>query len=116
VDGGASDFLPLESGLREESKLSPYRAQILARAVENTVYVVQANAPANPDASGSHGQSRIISPDGNIVQEASMFDQDVLRAHLDLRKATAENAGGSMNRGPLRDWWKDGVTHVRLIE
>jgi len=60
--------------------------------------------------------SRIISPDGNIVQEASMFDQDVLRAHLDLRKATAENAGGSMNRGPLRDWWKDGVTHVRLIE
>jgi len=109
-------YLSHESGLREESKLSPYRAQIQARAVENTVYVVQANAPANPDASGSHGQSRIISPDGNIVQEASMFDQDVLRARLDLRKATAENAGGSMNRGPLRDWWKDGVTHVRLIE
>jgi predicted amidohydrolase len=109
-------YLSHESGLREEAKLNPYRAQIQARAVENTVYVVQANAPANPDTSGSHGQSRIISPDGNIVQEASMFGEDVLRASLDLRRATAQNAMGSLNRGPLRDWWKAGLAHVRLIE
>ncbi len=109
-------YLSHESGLREERKLNPYRAQIQARAVENTVFVVQANAPANPDASGSHGQSRIISPDGNILQEASIFDQDVLRASLDLHKATAENAKGSLNRGPLRDWWKEGVARVRLIQ
>jgi predicted amidohydrolase len=109
-------YLSHESGLHEERKLIPYRAQIQARAVENTVYIVHANAPANPDATGSHGQSRIISPDGNIVQEASMFGQDVLRASLDLRQATAQNAKGSLNRGPLRDWWKDGVAHVRLVE
>ncbi len=109
-------YLSHESSLREESKLNPYRAQIQARAVENTVYVVHANAPANADGSGSHGQSRIISPDGNIVQEASMFGQDVLRANLDLRKATADNARGSLNRGPLRDWWKEGLAHVRVIE
>ncbi len=109
-------YLSHESGLREERKLNPYRAQIQARAVENTVYIVQANAPANPDASGSHGQSRIIGPDGNVVEEASMFGQDVLQASLDLRKATAENCKGSINRGPLRDWWKAGLAHVRLIE
>ena len=62
-------YLSHESGLHEERKLIPYRAQIQARAVENTVYIVHANAPANPDATGSHGQSRIISPDGNIVQD-----------------------------------------------
>src|SRR4029078_7491457 len=50
-------YLSHESGIRAESKIGPYRAQIQARAVENTVYVVQANAPANEDTSGSHGQS-----------------------------------------------------------
>ena len=109
-------YLSHESGLHEEGKLNPYRAQIQARAVENTVYVVQANAPANPDASGSHGQSRIIKPDGNILQEASMFGQDVLHACLDLGKATAANARGSLSRGPLRDWWKEGVARVHVIE
>lgn len=105
-----------ESGLRKEHKLGPYRAQIQARAVENTVFVVQANAPANPDATGSHGQSRIVAPDGNILHEASIFEEDVLTATLDLGKATRANALKSLNRGPLRDWWKEGVQRIRLIE
>ena len=71
-------YVSHESGVRQESKLGPYRAQIQARAVENTVYVVHANAPANDDLSGSHGQSRVIAPDGNIVQEASMFGEEVV--------------------------------------
>ena len=109
-------YLSHESGLRNEHKLGPYRAQIQARAVENTVYVVQANAPANPDATGSHGQSRIIAPDGNIVQEAAIFEEDVLTATLELRKATRANAVKSLDRGPLRDWWDEGVRRVRFIE
>jgi predicted amidohydrolase len=109
-------YISHESGLRNEHKLSPYRAQIQARAVENSVYVIQANAPANPDASGSHGQSRVITPDGNIVQEASIFDEDVLLATLDLRKATRDNARKSLTRGPLRDWWQEGLRRVRVIE
>lgn len=109
-------YLSHESGLRSEQKLSPYRAQIQARAVENTVYVVQANAPANPDASGSHGQSRVIAPDGNLLQEASIFDEDVLLATLDLRKATRDNARKSLTRGPFRDWWQEGLQRVRVIE
>jgi hypothetical protein len=40
----------------------------------------------------------------------------VLRASLDLRRATAQNAMGSLKRGPLRDWWKDGMAHVRVVE
>ena len=109
-------YLSHESGLREEKKLGPYRAQIQARAVENTVYVIQANAPANEDATGSHGQSRIIAPDGNIVEEASIFQEEVLVQTLDPRKATRSNALNSLKRGPLGDWWREGVKHVRIIE
>ncbi len=109
-------YLSHESGLREEHKLNPYRAQIQARAVENTVFVVQANAPANPDASGSHGQSRVVAPDGNIVHEASIFAEEVVTATLDLSQATRNNARKSLTRGPLQDWWRDGVQRVRMIE
>ncbi len=108
-------YLSHESGVRQESKLGPYRAQIQARASENTVYIVHANAPANDDLTGSHGQSRIIAPDGNILHEASMFGDDVVAADLDLPRATASNALNSSARGPLTDWWKDGLKRVRIV-
>lgn len=38
-------YISHESNIIEEQKLAPYRAQVMARAVENTVYVVHANAP-----------------------------------------------------------------------
>ena len=109
-------YVSHESDLRNETKLNPYRAQIQARAVENTVYVVHANAPANQDATGSHGQSRIIAPDGNIIMEASIFREELLTYVLDITKATRSNAGRSLTRGPLQDWWKEGVKYVRMIE
>jgi predicted amidohydrolase len=104
-----------ESGLEKESKIVPYRAQIQARAVENNVYVVQANAPANTDSTGSHGQSRIVAPDGNLVQEASIFGEDVVTATLNLEHATGRLARQSIDRGPLADWWRTGVAKVDLI-
>jgi omega-amidase len=109
-------YVSHESGLREEHKVAPYRAQVQARAVENNVFIVHANAPANKDATGSHGQSRIIAPDGNIVKEASIFGEDVISATLDLARATRENARNSLKRGALKDWWESGVKKVRVIE
>ena len=109
-------YVSHESGVRQEAKLGPYRAQIQARAVENTVYVVHANAPANDDLTGSHGQSRVIAPDGNIIHEASMFGEEVVTAELDLGRATAANALKSLGRGPLSDWWREGLKRVRVIE
>jgi predicted amidohydrolase len=109
-------YLSHESGLDKESKLAPYRAQIQARAVENTVYVVQANAPANADATGSHGQSRLIAPDGNVISEASIFGEDVVAATLELERATGRQAQQSIDRGPLGDWWRAGVARVRVID
>jgi len=109
-------YLSHESGLKQESKLAPYRAQIQARAVENTVYVVQANAPANEDATGSHGQSRLIAPDGNLISEASIFGEDLLIGTLELERATGRQAQLSLDRGTLADWWRAGIERVRIIE
>jgi predicted amidohydrolase len=109
-------YVSHESGLDKESKLAPYRAQIQARAVENTVFVVQANAPANADATGSHGQSRLIAPDGNLISEASIFGEDVVTATLELERATGRQAQQSIDRGPLGDWWRAGIARVRVID
>jgi predicted amidohydrolase len=109
-------YLSHESPLTQERKLGPYRAQIQARAAENTVFVVHANAPANSDATGSHGQSRLIDPDGNMIREASLFGEEVLCATLDLRRATAANARRSLTRGPLAGWWREGLKQVRHVD
>ena len=108
-------YLSHEASLRKEYKMASYRAQIQARAVENSVYIVHANAPANPDLSASHGQSRIVNPDGNIIEEASQFDEEVLIADLDLSKATADFALPSLDISPFGDWWRQGMKHIRVF-
>jgi predicted amidohydrolase len=98
-------YLSSESGMREEYKLAPYRAQVMARAVENGMFVVQANTPANPDLTGSHGQSRMIAADGNVLKEASFFGEDILVETLAIQM-------GSLRRpleGLLGPWWSQGL-------
>ena len=102
-------YVSSESGIREEHKINPYRAQIQARAMENTVWVVHANTPANNDLTGSHGQSRIIQPDGNIVKEASMFGEEVVTADLDMARSTGWLARRSRDCAFLRDFWDEGL-------
>lgn len=109
-------YISHESGIKSEHKIAPYRAQIQARAVENGVWVVQANAPANKDTSGSHGQSRIIDPDGNIVEEASIFGEDIVMATIDVEQAGRGNARRSLRSDVLRDWWEEGIKRVRVVE
>jgi predicted amidohydrolase len=109
-------YLSHESPIKQETKLNPYRAQIQARAVENGVFIVHANAPANSDATGSHGQSRLILPDGNLIKEAGIFTEEMLTGDLDLKQATARNALNSLKRGTLTKWYAEGVKQVRIIE
>ena len=104
-------YISSESSLKDESKLAPYRAQMMARAVENSVYVVAANAPANYDLTGSHGQSRIIAGDGNILQEASIFGDETLISILKLTPRTPFFQMKMLN-GPLGDWWRSGIDQM----
>ncbi len=101
-------YISSESDVKAESKLEPYRYQICARAVENNVYIVQANSPAMM----SHGQSRIIRPDGNIIVEAGMFTEETISAVLEMNKATGGNAIRSLRNPALDDWWQAGMEKV----
>ncbi|NWG14351.1 MAG: carbon-nitrogen hydrolase family protein [Acidobacteria bacterium] len=103
-------YLSSESSLTKEEKLVPYRAQISARADENDVYIVQANSPAML----SHGQSRIVRPDGNILCEASMFRDEVITADLDMSQATGATALKSLEYPALREWWELGIRKVLI--
>lgn len=106
-------YLSCESNITSEKKIEPYRAQVVARAVENTVYIVQANTPQriNP-LEGSHGQSRIVDPDGTILQEASIFSEEVLIKELDLTLATRNTAKRSLEAGFLNEFWNKGLELV----
>ena len=109
-------YISHESGIENEHKMGPYRAQIQARAVENSVYVVHANAPAEKDRrGGSHGQSRVAQPDGNLAGEASIFEEEVLYATLDLDKATGMLAQRSMEFEALRNILEQGVAQVKHV-
>ena len=102
-------YISHESGVEQESKLAPYRAQLMARAVENGVHIVAANAPANRSGGGSHGQSRIVSPDGNIRHEASIFAEETLIETLEIKPGRLERP---LNEA-LGDWWRSGVEWMK---
>ena len=99
-------YISHESGMKNESKLPGYRAQMMARAVENQIFAVASNAPGNvTDNSGSHGQSRIIKDDGNILAEASIYGDETIVQTLSIRP-------GRLTRpleGVTGEWWKQGL-------
>jgi predicted amidohydrolase len=107
-------YISSEAYITKEHKMGPYRAQAQAIAVENRVYLVHANPPADGLNAGSHGQSRLVDTDGNIIKEATIFQEEVLISDLDLSKATAEFALEALT-GSLQDWWREGVKRVPVL-
>jgi len=102
-------YISHESGMKNEEKLPGYRAQMMARAVENQMFAVAANAPGNiVDNSGSHGQSRIVKEDGNIVQEASIYGEDVIVSTLRVRPSKLTRP----LEGVTGAWWKQGLDQL----
>ena len=102
-------YISHESGMKSEKKLPGYRAQMMARAVENQMFAVASNAPGNiADNSGSHGHSRIIRDDGNILEEASIYGEDVIVSTLQIKP-------GKLTRpleGVTGAWWKQGLDQL----
>ncbi len=99
-------YISHESGMNYESKLAPYRAQLMARAVENQMFIVAANAPGNlKDGSGSHGQSRIVLDDGNITKEAGIYGDEILVENLAVKPRTLDRP----LQGLMGQWWRRGI-------
>lgn len=80
-----------ESGVIYEKKLLGYRSMQIARATENMVYSVMANSPADPEDvtryNCSHGNSKIVDPLGNIIDEAGEFEERLVVGTINLKEA-----------------------------
>lgn len=80
-----------ESGVTRENKLLGYRSMQISRATENLVYSVMANSPADPANvdryNCSHGNSKIVDPLGNIIDEAGSYEERLVVGTLNLEKA-----------------------------
>jgi len=112
-------FISNESPLTQEHKLSAYKAMPIARATENGIFCVMANAPADPEnmnaPNQSHGNSKIIHPDGNVIAEAGYFEERLVSATIDIGQATrhiARRAAG--DNTILKDWLNKGVQLVQV--
>ena len=110
-------FASNEDGLLLENKLSAYRAMPIARATENWIFVVMANSPADPsDIAGStqsHGNSKIIHPDGNVMVEAGFFEETIVSAEIDLDEADRRMVIRSIEDDTiLTSWMREGLKLV----
>ena len=92
----------------------------ISRATENGIYLVMANTPADKEdikrPGSSHGNSKIVHPDGNVLVETGFFTEEIVTAELKLSAA----GGGTAKRTAreetiLRDWFREGMKFVVRI-
>jgi omega-amidase len=111
-------FCSHESGLKHEYKLSAYRAMPIARATENGIFCVMTNAPADPQTlRGSHGNSKIIHPDGNVLVEAGYFQEKLVTANIKISDASRRIAcRAAEDNTILKKWLNEGAELVRVYD
>jgi len=78
-----------------------------------------ANAPADAEninaSNQSHGNSKIIHPDGNVIAEAGYFEERLLSATIDIDQATRGIALRAVKDDTiLKDWLSRGVQLVQV--
>ena len=97
----------LEGALR---KAEGYRAQLIARAVENGIWLVQSNGvgPLEDSNKKSLGHSRIINPGGQVLQEAPGLEDTMLIETVYPRKASRGNALESLRNPYMAEWLEAG--------
>ncbi|WP_128894370.1 carbon-nitrogen family hydrolase [Longirhabdus pacifica] len=68
-----------------KSRLYHWRSLIIARAIENQMYVVACNAGSDPQSDTAFGHSMVVDPWGEVVTEAGE-EEAILQTTLDLSK------------------------------
>jgi len=97
-----------------ERKREGYRAQSIARAVENGIWWVQANG-VGPEGgrSVSLGNSVIVNPEGSVVAHASEMKPAIVIADIRPDDARRSNAVEGLNGKLLGGWWKSALDQLR---
>jgi predicted amidohydrolase len=112
-------FCSNESGFVKEFKLSAYNAMPIARATENSIFCVMANAPADLNdgrsVSQSHGNSKIIHPHGYVLDEAGFFEERFVTATIEVDDANRSIARrAAEDETILRSWMNEGIDLVDM--
>lgn len=96
------------------NKIDNYRAQLIARAAENGIFVIQANGIGSPPGHDGVvlGHSRMVGPDGIVITEAPGMREVLQVETIDPSRASRGNAKKSLNIGPLQDWWVAGLNKM----
>ncbi len=123
-----------ESGITAEHKLLGYRSMQISRATENLVYSVMSNSPADPRdvtrPNCSHGNSIIVEPLGNVIDEAGSFEERLVMGELKIAAASASTTTRTLgqNKGTQKlygvdcenvayaQWMKAGLKLVRRLD
>jgi predicted amidohydrolase len=99
-------FVPTNNGLpaarRFAGLVEEARACDIARAVENTVWVVRADVAGRTATHVCEGATGIVAPDGTVVRTANRFAEDLLVAEIGPRAAGGAGKP-TLPRGPASD-------------
>ncbi len=95
------------------SKRADYSSQIIARAAENQISIIQCNAGDGGADGGSYGHSRVIDPRGNIIAEAGSRPGEVIRAVIRPSQSSNEWALAGAQTLSLRQFWEEGLRVLR---
>jgi NAD+ synthase (glutamine-hydrolysing) len=90
-----------------------------ARAAETGAWIVYVNSIGGQDELVFDGGSMVVSPEGDLVWRAAMFEEDLLVVDIDVSEAPADYPGpavGGSDKGPLIDQtervWPEGPEEV----
>jgi len=94
-------------------KIENYRSQLVARAAENRIFVLQSSGigriPGKPDRGIVLGYSRFVNPGGVILVEAQPLEEILLIREIDVDEADRSWARKSRGIKPLRRFWETGL-------
>jgi 5-aminopentanamidase len=102
--GAAVLFVPTNNGLPPTKAMPELVAQArnvdIARAIENSVYVIRADVAGSTDNLVSYGSSGIVDPDGMVLQSARRLDADLIVAEIETapRKQRRGSRRGEKSR------------------
>ncbi|MCA9444296.1 MAG: hypothetical protein KC964_26120, partial [Candidatus Omnitrophica bacterium] len=94
-------------------KIENYRSQLVARAAENRVFMIQSNGiggiPGKKDSGIVLGHSRFVDPSGRILVEADPLEETMIVREIHVSQADGRYAINSRNIEPLRRFWESGL-------
>ena len=123
----------VESKLSLGDKLGSAQAVVPGHAAVNQMFILQSNAGAQVDTmiseldpgyegivmGGSHGQSRVVDPNGIVLEQARVFGQQMLVHDLDLTLLSAQKhrmVKASKDHKVFGPMWEKGLSQFSRMK